>query len=69
MQKGLDFVREQSGSVPPPDPGVPGIPPRRLPTGIGDWNGTDGFSGIQTLAWRTIDLSARTKPTIGSRQR
>src|SRR6266446_869727 len=45
-------------------PACPGIPPRRLPTGIGDWNGTDGFSGIQTLAWRTIDLSARTKPTI-----
>jgi len=26
MQKGLDFVREQSGSVPPPDPGVPRDP-------------------------------------------
>ena len=26
MQKGLVFVREQSGSVPPPDPGVPRDP-------------------------------------------
>jgi hypothetical protein len=26
MQKGLDFVREQSGTVTPPDPGVPRDP-------------------------------------------
>ena len=36
---------------------------------IGDWNVTERFSGIQILAWRTIGLSARTKPTIDSRQR
>jgi hypothetical protein len=55
MQKGLDFVREQSGTVPPPDPGVPrdprpaGCMAQGRTTGIGDWNGRMGSLAFKYL--------------------
>jgi len=63
-------VREQSGTVTLRTQACPGS--RRAgcmaqgrTTAIGDWNDGLGSLAFKYLHWRTIDLSARTKPTIG----